>query len=142
MFNVITQYFCIRGVYMMVGITDALSCTLILSVRKLLSLVLSIYVFQHTFTLMHACGVLLVLAGTTIYTKEQLGQSAQSTQTNSEVRRGSIIRRGSITQLGLSIAPSKERSIVLEAESNLQEEYRGNRYRGTGKMLRRAGAFC
>jgi len=70
--NVITQYVCIRGVYMMVCITDALTCTLVLSIRKIMSLVLSIHVFEHPFTQLHICGVCLVVAGTVLYTKEQL----------------------------------------------------------------------
>ena len=70
--NVVTQYICIRGVYMLVAETDALTCTLLLNIRKLMSLVLSIYVFQHPFTLLHTIGVALVVLGSFFYVREQL----------------------------------------------------------------------
>jgi len=72
--NVVTQYICVRGVYMMVGTTDNLTCALVLSIRKLLSLVISIYTFQHPFTTLHGLGVALVIIGSFTYTREQIAQ--------------------------------------------------------------------
>jgi len=80
--NVLTQYICIRGVYIMVGVTDALSCTLILNVRKLSSLLLSIYFFQHPFTQLHVLGVLFVAAGTILYTYGQMNKPVLKDKTH------------------------------------------------------------
>ena len=66
--NCISQYACIRGVFLLLGLTDSLTCTLSLSVRKFTSLLISIIYFSHSFTSTHWIGTLFVFAGTLLYT--------------------------------------------------------------------------
>jgi len=82
--NVLTQYVCIRGVYLMVSVTDALTCTLLLSIRKLLSLVVSIWVFRHPFTVLHGAGVYLVIVGSFFYIQEQMTGGARAAEEEEE----------------------------------------------------------
>jgi len=65
--NCITQVVCILGVYMLTGKAGTLACTLALTVRKFVSLVLSIWFFQNPFTLYHWIGGSLVFGGTMLY---------------------------------------------------------------------------
>jgi UDP-xylose/UDP-N-acetylglucosamine transporter B4 len=46
--NVLTQYACIRGVNLLAANASALTVTIILSIRKLMSLLLSIWLFGNT----------------------------------------------------------------------------------------------
>lgn len=58
--NVLTQYACIRGVNLLAAVSSALTVTIVLNVRKLLSLLLSIWLFGNKLspgTLIGACIV-------------------------------------------------------------------------------------
>lgn len=66
--NVCSQYVCIRGVYWLIGLTSSLTCNFVLSLRKFLSAVVSIYAFGHEFRLLHGIGAALVVLGTVMYT--------------------------------------------------------------------------
>ncbi|XP_045482691.1 UDP-xylose and UDP-N-acetylglucosamine transporter [Harmonia axyridis] len=68
-FNVITQYFCISSVYILTTECTSLTVTLVLTLRKFMSLVISIVYFKNPFTLYHWFGTLLVFAGTLIFTE-------------------------------------------------------------------------
>ena len=61
--NVLTQYVCIRGVYMLVGTLDPLTVNVVLTARKALSVAVSIVVFGNTFTPYHVLGATLVFGG-------------------------------------------------------------------------------
>lgn len=61
--NVITQYICIRGVYALIGATDNLTVNVVLTVRKAVSVLVSIIAFGNTFTLWHYLGATLVFLG-------------------------------------------------------------------------------
>ena len=65
--NVITQYICITGVFMMTGAVDALTMTLTISLRKFVSLLLSIFFFRNPFTVRHWIATALVFGGTLLY---------------------------------------------------------------------------
>jgi UAA transporter family len=65
--NVLSQYCCIKGVYLLTPIADPLSVNVALTVRKFISLMLSIYVFNNTFTLYHWLGAVLVFGGALWY---------------------------------------------------------------------------
>ncbi|XP_022255714.1 UDP-xylose and UDP-N-acetylglucosamine transporter-like isoform X1 [Limulus polyphemus] len=65
--NVITQYVCIRSVYWMTTELSSLSVTLIVTLRKFLSLLLSIFYFQNPFTFVHWTGTILVFGGTLVF---------------------------------------------------------------------------
>lgn len=58
--NVLTQYACIRGVNLLAAVSSALTVTIVLNIRKLMSLLLSIWLFGNrlaTGTLLGACVV-------------------------------------------------------------------------------------
>ena len=65
--NWITQLCCILGVNVLVFRISALSLTIVLLVRRFLSLMLSIYVFDNPVSLLGYLGVFCVFAGATIY---------------------------------------------------------------------------
>jgi hypothetical protein len=65
--NLVTQYACLVGVYNLIAAADQLTVNVALTVRKFLSLMLSIWVFGNTFTRYHWVGALLVIGGSTLY---------------------------------------------------------------------------
>uniref|UniRef100_A0A023GPE3 Putative udp-n-acetylglucosamine transporter n=1 Tax=Amblyomma triste TaxID=251400 RepID=A0A023GPE3_AMBTT len=66
--NIITQYVCIRSVYVLTTECSSLTVTLVITLRKFISLLLSIYYFKNPFTLVHWLGTTLVFAGTLLFT--------------------------------------------------------------------------
>ncbi len=67
-FNVASQFVCIRGVHTLTSSTNSLTTTVAITVRKFVSLILSVFYFQHTFTVWHWAGSLLTFAGVYWYT--------------------------------------------------------------------------
>nr|XP_036875319.1 UDP-xylose and UDP-N-acetylglucosamine transporter [Manis javanica] len=67
--NVITQYVCIRGVFILTTECASLTVTLVVTLRKFVSLIFSILYFQNPFTLWHWLGTLCVFVGTLMYTE-------------------------------------------------------------------------
>ncbi|XP_019308331.1 UDP-xylose and UDP-N-acetylglucosamine transporter isoform X2 [Panthera pardus] len=67
--NVITQYVCIRGVFILTTECASLTVTLVVTLRKFVSLIFSILYFQNPFTLWHWLGTLFVFVGTLMYTE-------------------------------------------------------------------------
>jgi hypothetical protein len=65
--NVVAQYVCIKGVYQLTPIVDPLSVNVVLTVRKFVSLLVSIYLFNNTFTAAHWAGAVLVFGGAMWY---------------------------------------------------------------------------
>ena len=65
--NIITQYICIRGVYMSFECVGSLTSNFILTCRKFLSILLSIWIFQNPWTNFHWIGTALVFVGTCAY---------------------------------------------------------------------------
>ena len=65
--NVITQFICISGVFRMTAAAGALTMTLTISLRKFVSLLLSIVVFKNPFTTQHWIATALVFGGTLVY---------------------------------------------------------------------------
>lgn len=65
--NVITQYFCIRSVFYLASECTSLTVTLIVTLRKFLSLIFSVIYFKNNFTLLHCVGTSLVFLGTLLY---------------------------------------------------------------------------
>uniref|UniRef100_A0AC35U5G2 TPT domain-containing protein n=1 Tax=Rhabditophanes sp. KR3021 TaxID=114890 RepID=A0AC35U5G2_9BILA len=61
---VILQWVCISFVYQLNSVTDSLTVTLVVTLRKFLSLLVSIFWFQNPFTTMHWFGAILVFGGT------------------------------------------------------------------------------
>ncbi|CAH1393608.1 unnamed protein product [Nezara viridula] len=67
--NVITQYICIKSVYKLTTEASSLSCTLVLTLRKFVSLLISILYFDNGFTIGHWIGAFCVFIGTLLFTE-------------------------------------------------------------------------
>jgi drug/metabolite transporter (DMT)-like permease len=66
-FNVVTQWACLTGVYSLISQADQITVNVVLTVRKFVSLMTSIYLFNNTFTGYHWLGALFVFAGASLY---------------------------------------------------------------------------
>ncbi|XP_028670254.1 UDP-xylose and UDP-N-acetylglucosamine transporter [Erpetoichthys calabaricus] len=67
--NVLTQYVCIRGVFILTAECASLTVTLVVTLRKFISLIISIIYFRNPFTVWHWLGTLVVFIGTLMYTE-------------------------------------------------------------------------
>lgn len=67
--NVLTQYICISSVYVLTTECTSLTVTLVVTLRKFVSLIFSIVYFRNPFTIYHWIGTLLVFIGTIIFTE-------------------------------------------------------------------------
>lgn len=65
--NLVTQYICVRGVYLLVSTNGPVTTTMILTVRKFLSLIISITMFGNVWTLNHWMGTVCVFGGALVY---------------------------------------------------------------------------
>ncbi|XP_038054337.1 UDP-xylose and UDP-N-acetylglucosamine transporter-like [Patiria miniata] len=66
--NMITQYVCIRGVFILTTECPSLIVTLVVTLRKFFSLVFSILYFKNPFTVYHWMGTACVFSGTLLFT--------------------------------------------------------------------------
>jgi solute carrier family 35 (UDP-xylose/UDP-N-acetylglucosamine transporter), member B4 len=79
--NVLTQYACIRGVNLLAAATSALTVTIVLNIRKLVSLLLSIWLFGNQLAGGTLFGAVLVFTAGGIYgLHENKGRSLASRQ--------------------------------------------------------------
>ncbi|XP_064417287.1 UDP-xylose and UDP-N-acetylglucosamine transporter [Latimeria chalumnae] len=67
--NVVTQYVCIRGVFTLTTECTSLTVTLVVTLRKFVSLIISIIYFRNPFTAWHWFGMAVVFVGTLMYTE-------------------------------------------------------------------------
>lgn len=67
--NMITQYMCISSVYVLTTECQSLTVTLVVTLRKFVSLVFSILYFKNDFTLLHWIGTFCVFYGTIVFTE-------------------------------------------------------------------------
>ena len=65
--NVFTQWACVRSVYMLTSSSGTLTCTVVLTLRKFLSLLLSVWHFENVWTDTHWAGSALVFTGVILY---------------------------------------------------------------------------
>ncbi|XP_054163917.1 UDP-xylose and UDP-N-acetylglucosamine transporter-like [Oppia nitens] len=65
--NCLAQYICIRSVFILTAECTSLTVTLVVTIRKFLSLIFSIFYFQNTFTSSHWLGMALVFIGTILF---------------------------------------------------------------------------
>ncbi|XP_041348071.1 UDP-xylose and UDP-N-acetylglucosamine transporter-like [Gigantopelta aegis] len=68
-FNNITQYICIRSVFILTTECQSLTVTLVVTLRKFISLIFSVLYFQNPFTVYHTIGAILVFFGTLLFTE-------------------------------------------------------------------------
>ena len=66
--NCLTQYVCIRGVFILTTECPSLVVTLVITLRKFVSLLFSIFYFQNPFTLYHWVATVMVFLGTALFT--------------------------------------------------------------------------
>ncbi|XP_043604014.1 UDP-xylose and UDP-N-acetylglucosamine transporter [Bombus pyrosoma] len=80
--NVLTQYVCISSVFTLTAECTSLTVTLVITLRKFLSLIFSIIYFKNPFTLYHWIGTVLVFLGTVIFTEllPKITESLRSTE--------------------------------------------------------------
>ncbi|XP_029053075.1 UDP-xylose and UDP-N-acetylglucosamine transporter [Osmia bicornis bicornis] len=67
--NILTQYMCISSVFVLTTECTSLTVTLVITLRKFLSLIFSIIYFKNPFTIYHWIGTILVFTGTVIFTE-------------------------------------------------------------------------
>ncbi|KAL2809876.1 UAA transporter [Aspergillus granulosus] len=65
--NALTQYWCIRGVHLLSAKSSSLTVTIVLNIRKLVSLLLSIRLFGNSLSHGVLAGAVLVFVGGAIY---------------------------------------------------------------------------
>lgn len=73
--NSLTQYVCIRGVNILGSISSALTVTIVLNIRKLVSLLLSIWLFGNRLSPGVMVGAAVVFVGGFLYGMESQRQS-------------------------------------------------------------------
>ncbi|XP_064604631.1 UDP-xylose and UDP-N-acetylglucosamine transporter-like [Liolophura sinensis] len=66
--NVMTQFVCIKSVFVLTTECTSLTVTMVVTLRKFLSLLFSIVYFQNPFTYQHWIGTILVFGGTALFT--------------------------------------------------------------------------
>ena len=71
--NLLFQSVCIRGVYLLTTHSNTLTCNLLLTLRKLLSLLLSVTYFGNSFSVWQWCGSVLVFLGVLAYSQNPFG---------------------------------------------------------------------
>ena len=69
--NVLTQYACIRGVNLLASTSSALTATIVLNVRKLVSLLLSIWLFGNTLSPGTIIGAGIVFTSGGVYSLDR-----------------------------------------------------------------------
>ncbi|XP_003699556.1 ER GDP-fucose transporter [Megachile rotundata] len=86
--NILTQYMCISSVFVLITECTSLTVTLVITLRKFLSLIFSIIYFKNPFTIYHWIGTILVFAGTVIFTElvPKIVDSLKSTQKTKKVQ--------------------------------------------------------
>jgi solute carrier family 35 (UDP-xylose/UDP-N-acetylglucosamine transporter), member B4 len=67
--DVLTQFLCIRSVYVLTTECPSLTVTLVITLRKFVSIMFSIIYFKNPFTLAHWIGTVFVFIGTVIFTE-------------------------------------------------------------------------
>merc|ERR1712010_451781 len=65
--NTATQFICISAVYRLTSECASLTVTLVVTLRKFLSLLFSIWFFDNPFTTLHWLGTALVFGGTLVF---------------------------------------------------------------------------
>ncbi|CDO41128.1 UAA transporter [Caenorhabditis elegans] len=61
------QFACTKGVYMLSAVTTSLNVTMVLTLRKFFSLLISFIVFENVFNMFHIIGAAFVFIGTILF---------------------------------------------------------------------------
>ncbi|KKA30536.1 hypothetical protein TD95_003369 [Thielaviopsis punctulata] len=79
--NVLTQYACIRGVNLLAAASTALTVTIVLNIRKLVSLLLSIVLFGNRLAMGTLVGAVVVFGSGALYSLDSSGRRKAQTST-------------------------------------------------------------
>ncbi|OTB01495.1 hypothetical protein M426DRAFT_323386 [Hypoxylon sp. CI-4A] len=79
--NVLTQYACIRGVNLLAAASSALTVTIVLNIRKLVSLLLSIWLFGNRLATGTLIGAIVVFSAGGLYSLDSKKKPAPKTRT-------------------------------------------------------------
>ncbi|RCI09032.1 hypothetical protein L249_4914, partial [Ophiocordyceps polyrhachis-furcata BCC 54312] len=88
--NVITQFACIRGVNLIAANASALTVTIVLSVRKLVSLIVSIWLFGNTLPKGTLMGAVIVFSSGALYSMDSRPKQVKTTDTKDDQALGPI----------------------------------------------------
>ncbi|XP_043287558.1 UDP-xylose and UDP-N-acetylglucosamine transporter-like isoform X2 [Venturia canescens] len=66
--NLLTQYMCVCSIFKLITEYSSLTVTLVLTLRKFCSLLISVMYFNDAFTIYHWIGTIFVFSGTFMYT--------------------------------------------------------------------------
>lgn len=79
---------CISSVFVLTTECTSLTVTLVITLRKFLSLLFSIIYFKNPFTIYHWIGTILVFTGTVIFTEilPKIAESLQFTEKTKKVQ--------------------------------------------------------
>ncbi|KAI0839006.1 UAA transporter family-domain-containing protein [Hypoxylon sp. FL0890] len=81
MLNVLTQYACIRGVNLLAAASSALTVTIVLNIRKLVSLLLSIWLFGNRLATGTLIGAIVVFSAGGLYSLDSKKRPAPKPKT-------------------------------------------------------------
>lgn len=87
--NVLTQYACIRGVNLLAAKSSALTVTIVLNIRKLVSLLLSIWLFGNSLARGTLIGAIIVFGAGALYSlgsrpKDEVGKCGNASMAKKE----------------------------------------------------------
>lgn len=86
--NVLTQFACIRGVNLLAAASSALTVTIVLNIRKLVSLLLSIWLFGNQLAVGTLVGAVIVFSAGALYSLDSrskpVGKSGRSVADHKE----------------------------------------------------------
>ncbi|VDN03954.1 unnamed protein product [Thelazia callipaeda] len=66
--NCLFQWICVKNVYTLTSLTTSLNVTVVVTLRKFLSMIISVVAFKNPFTILHFIGTVFVLLGSVVYT--------------------------------------------------------------------------
>ncbi|KAK9417171.1 hypothetical protein SUNI508_08975 [Seiridium unicorne] len=87
--NVLTQYACIRGVNLLAAVSSALTVTIVLNIRKLVSLLLSIWLFGNRLAPGTLVGAIVVFSAGGLYSLDSGGRAPAPRNKSSAVNKTS-----------------------------------------------------
>ncbi|VDK37480.1 unnamed protein product [Gongylonema pulchrum] len=73
---------CVTNVYTLTSLTTSLNVTMVVTLRKFLSMVLSILIFKNPFTILHCLGFMSVMFGSLAFTVVDLNSFPPFTKKN------------------------------------------------------------
>lgn len=79
--NVLTQFACIRGVNLLAAASTALTVTIVLNIRKLVSLLVSIWLFGHQLAPGTLAGAIVVFSAGALYSLDSRYQRTKKSAT-------------------------------------------------------------